>query len=470
MPKSIIGLFHDDYAHSPVLEIFRLQNYYQVLGVEPTASFEVIKKAYRRKAMQHHPDRGGLHAQMVTVNEAWEVLSNPKVRFQYDEMQKSGSTLDGTAFAEARRRSRSYERDWNKFDSWLSSVSRDFESAEFGSKNVFGMEMPTSSNSISGWIFLITGGLIGFLIWLSLFEAMEQAWAPKKKFVPPSDFPFPGIRRYQKTEFNPMGIRVMLLTCVALIGGGAWSGKWFHQTFGNRIAGWLPKQMPFQFSDLGPLALGMGKESKNKQSTANTATQPTRCPNCRQKLRLPNAAENQTITCPKCQTKFESPEQTNNQPKGTGMKFPPDNSSLASLLRCLLIFEIVFSVISIPIAIVTEAVGEQALVEAGLASQEVSMLPVALSAVAFLILLPLGIASWVGLFQHKNWGRWLYLIGTILGQLLLVFLGCFTWTYSWDLVPALDSIGYLNSGIILSLCFLSPLASDFDQSSNSATP
>jgi len=48
MPKSIIGLFHDDYAHSPVLEIFRLQNYYQVLGVEPTASFEVIKKAYRR--------------------------------------------------------------------------------------------------------------------------------------------------------------------------------------------------------------------------------------------------------------------------------------------------------------------------------------------------------------------------------------------------------------------------------------
>jgi len=180
---------------------------------------------------------------------------------------------------------------------------------------------------------------------------MEQAWAPKKKFVPPSDFPFPGIRRYQKTEFNPMGIRVMLLTCVALIGGGAWSGKWFHQTFGNRIAGWLPKQMPFQFSDLGPLALGMGKESKNKQSTANTATQPTRCPNCRQKLRLPNAAENRTITCPKCQTKFESPEQTNNQPKGTGMKFPPDNSSLANLLRCLLIFEIVFSVISIPIAI-----------------------------------------------------------------------------------------------------------------------
>ena len=118
---------------------------------------------------------------------------------------------------------------------------------------------------------------------------------------------------------------------------------------------------------------------------------------------------------------------------------------------------------------VAGAVGEQALVEAGLESPKVSMLPVALSAVAFLILLPLGIASLVGLFQHKNWGRWLYLIGTILGQLLLVFLGCFTWTYSWDLVPALDSIGYLNSGIILSLCFLSPLASDFDHSSNTAT-
>jgi len=34
------------------------KNYYEILGIQKTASNDEIKKAYRKKAMEHHPDRG----------------------------------------------------------------------------------------------------------------------------------------------------------------------------------------------------------------------------------------------------------------------------------------------------------------------------------------------------------------------------------------------------------------------------
>lgn len=128
---------------------FRLRDFYQYLGVGPTASLEEVKAAYRRKAIRHHPNRGGSHSEMVAINEAWEVLSNQKLRRQYDEQRQAG-TSNRAAFEGTRQRSRNYERNWHKFDSWLSSISRDFDSAQFGSKRVFGMEMPTTSKSVSG--------------------------------------------------------------------------------------------------------------------------------------------------------------------------------------------------------------------------------------------------------------------------------------------------------------------------------
>ena len=148
------------------------------------------------------------------------------------------------------------------------------------------------------------------------------------------------------------------------------------------------------------------------------------------------------------------------------MKFPPDKTSLATLLRCLLIFEIVFAVILTGVGMLVISMGDQALADAGLVSSEPNMFLFAMLMVALVVLLPLGIASWAGLFQHKNWGRWLYLIALIASHLLSVFTGCFSWTYSWDLVSALNSIAQLNSGVILAICFLSPLASEFEASSN----
>lgn len=60
-------------------------NYYDVLGVKKDASADEIKKAFRRLARKHHPDAGGDEAKFKEINEAYEVLSDPEKRAQYDQ-------------------------------------------------------------------------------------------------------------------------------------------------------------------------------------------------------------------------------------------------------------------------------------------------------------------------------------------------------------------------------------------------
>jgi DnaJ-class molecular chaperone len=62
-------------------------DYYNTLGVPRSASPEEIKKAYRRLAMQHHPDRGGDHNTFAKINEAYDTLSDPDKRDSYDNPQ-----------------------------------------------------------------------------------------------------------------------------------------------------------------------------------------------------------------------------------------------------------------------------------------------------------------------------------------------------------------------------------------------
>ena len=59
-------------------------DYYEVLGVTKTASGEEIKKAYRKLAMQYHPDRNPdnkeAEAKFKDINEAYEVLKDEQKR------------------------------------------------------------------------------------------------------------------------------------------------------------------------------------------------------------------------------------------------------------------------------------------------------------------------------------------------------------------------------------------------------
>lgn len=59
-------------------------DHYQVLGVTRNATPEEIKKAYRKLASQHHPDKGGDTATFQKVEEAYRILSDPNMRQQYD--------------------------------------------------------------------------------------------------------------------------------------------------------------------------------------------------------------------------------------------------------------------------------------------------------------------------------------------------------------------------------------------------
>lgn len=61
-------------------------DYYDILGVQKNASDKDLKKAYKKKSMQHHPDRpGGNEAEFKKVNEAYSTLSDPQKRQMYDQ-------------------------------------------------------------------------------------------------------------------------------------------------------------------------------------------------------------------------------------------------------------------------------------------------------------------------------------------------------------------------------------------------
>jgi DnaJ-class molecular chaperone len=62
-------------------------DHYSTLGVDRNAGPDEIKLAYRRMANQHHPDRGGDKSKFQEVQAAYDTLSNPEKRQQYDNPQ-----------------------------------------------------------------------------------------------------------------------------------------------------------------------------------------------------------------------------------------------------------------------------------------------------------------------------------------------------------------------------------------------
>lgn len=75
-----------------------MRDYYEILGVSRGASEEEIKKAYRKLAHQHHPDKtGGSDAKFKEINEAYQVVGNKEKRAHYDRFGHSSQGAQGPA-------------------------------------------------------------------------------------------------------------------------------------------------------------------------------------------------------------------------------------------------------------------------------------------------------------------------------------------------------------------------------------
>jgi len=73
-------------------------DYYTTLGVNRNASPDDIKKAYRKMAAQHHPDKGGDTATFQKIQEAYDTLSDPQKKQQHDNPNPFGGMNGGNPF------------------------------------------------------------------------------------------------------------------------------------------------------------------------------------------------------------------------------------------------------------------------------------------------------------------------------------------------------------------------------------
>ena len=74
-----------------------MTDYYKTLGVARTATQDEIKRAFRKLASQHHPDKGGDTAVYQDIQRAYDTLSNDQKRAQYDNPQQHFGGFRGGA-------------------------------------------------------------------------------------------------------------------------------------------------------------------------------------------------------------------------------------------------------------------------------------------------------------------------------------------------------------------------------------
>ncbi len=87
------------------------KDYYKILGIDKNASADDVKKAFKKAAMQHHPDRpGGNEAKFKEINEAHQVLSDAEKRSRYDsygsDFEQQGGFGGGMNWEDVMRQAR----------------------------------------------------------------------------------------------------------------------------------------------------------------------------------------------------------------------------------------------------------------------------------------------------------------------------------------------------------------------------
>jgi hypothetical protein len=168
---------------------------------------------------------------------------------------------------------------------------------------------------------------------------------------------------------------------------------------------------------------------------------------------------------------FESTHSTNELPSPTPAQTlieklqtrPSNAKALKTVFRNLLIAEISLTALSLVLAIVGAiVVGQYApSVETTEGSTTFDWISAAFFVFILVVLIPCQVIAWVGLFNLKNWARWLHLGLFVLVNLLFLMLSVSDFSFGWALSGYVESIGYAFSGAVLSLAFISQLADQF---------
>lgn len=235
----------------------KLPDYYQILQVTPSATVEEIKKAYRKLALENHPDLGGSHDRMLVINEAFYVLANAEARAAYDQARREVANAEAQQRAEqysakAASAAGDYPQAFQDFNRWMDGMFQDFANARYGSAGEGMFKRPTIENSSSGVIFMIIGGIVGAFVTWKLIDGGVKGW--------PSILP---------------------------IIAGMWVGQFLHGCAKATVVGNQPAY--------SPSAAGAGSGEQQLLVV---------CPNCEQKLRAERSLVGSQLRCPQCRTEF----------------------------------------------------------------------------------------------------------------------------------------------------------------------
>ena len=270
-----------------------MNDYYAILGASPSAEPDALRRAFRARVMQCHPDRGGTHAEMVRVNEAWQVLSDPESRQRYDEARKhvdDRAKQDAASFdiRQAQHTAKNYPGTWKEFERWFDSFAGDFTNARYGSRKIWLSEIdfPTVSRSYSGLAFVICGAILSLVLLVALGVILQTLKVPVQSIAPGA---------------------------LLFIAGGAWAGAKLHHWIGTTMS--TSKRVPGdsssdkrQWDSEASAADASSGADVRGGSTAKSQTvsfsHVVVCEKCGQKLRVPAVGPKFSITCKKCHHTF----------------------------------------------------------------------------------------------------------------------------------------------------------------------
>ncbi len=146
-----------------------MEDLYKILGVEKTATTDQLKKAYRKLAMQYHPDRNpddkNAEEMFKKVNEAYSILSDDEKRRQYDlygSSQNQANQYQGNS--NQYNQAYTYYYQSNPFEDWFrENQNRDWtEQYERNTRNYRKATKGAGFSAIISGIAMVVVGIIFF--------------------------------------------------------------------------------------------------------------------------------------------------------------------------------------------------------------------------------------------------------------------------------------------------------------------